>query len=122
MAENMKMHRDCDVHEAVNCDINDHKNLEPGLDDCGHRIEAGPGVQGGYKVDIARTNDHGKDAIILGGSIMHDPGHDINNGPGVQGTGDLNIYEIDTNGRKVIVSDTPSHNLDQDVNHGPGVK
>lgn len=45
MNENNKgLHRDCNLHEATDCDINDHGNLEPGADDCRHRVESGPGV------------------------------------------------------------------------------
>lgn len=81
--ETEKLHRDCAPHDAENCDINSHDNLEPGADDCGHRVESGPGVQG---------------------------------------VGDLNIYETDTSGRKAIMAGGPKHNLDQDVEHGPGVE
>jgi len=41
---NKKLHRDCDPHDATDCDINEHDGLEPGMDDCGHRAETGPGV------------------------------------------------------------------------------
>ena len=119
MAENMKMHRDCDVHEAVNCDINDHKNLEPGLDDCGHRIEAGPGVQG--YADLNTYEKGGKGAIVAG-MPKHNLDQDVANGPGHAGVGDLNIYETDKYGRKMVVAGSPNHNMDQDVEHGPGVK
>lgn len=43
MNETKRLHRDCDPHEAADCDINDHSRLEPGADDCGHRVESGPG-------------------------------------------------------------------------------
>lgn len=39
-----KLHRDCEVHDAEHCDINEHSNLEPGADDCGHYVNSGPGV------------------------------------------------------------------------------
>jgi len=45
MNENNKgLHRDCEPHDAAHCDINEHDNLEPGADDCGHRAEPGPGA------------------------------------------------------------------------------
>lgn len=49
------LHRDCPKHTAENCDINEHHNLEPVLDDCGHRVESGPGkdkpkVEGGAPI------------------------------------------------------------------------
>lgn len=78
-----KLHRDCEEHTAENCDINTHSNLKQGADDCGHRVEAGPGT-------------------------LNIP--------------DLNIYEVDENGRKVIVAGQPKHNLDQDVDNGPRTK
>lgn len=81
--ENEKLHRDCKPHTVENCDINNHNNLEPGADDCGHRVESGPGT-------------------------LNVP--------------DLNTYETDVNGRRVIVAGQPDHNLDQDPEHGPGVK
>ena len=45
MEENKKnieetINRDCPPHDAAHCDINEHHNLEPGADDCGH---TGPG-------------------------------------------------------------------------------
>ena len=47
MEEEKKLHRDCDPHDAGHCDINTQGNLEPGLDDCGHRVEGpGPGTYG----------------------------------------------------------------------------
>lgn len=39
-----KLHRDCEQHTTENCDINTHSNLDPVADDCGHRVEAGPGT------------------------------------------------------------------------------
>lgn len=50
-----------------------------------------------------------------------DCGHYVNEGPGTAKTGDLNIY-TDDHGKKAIVTDGPRHNLDQDVEHGPGVE
>lgn len=45
MNENItNKHSDCEPHDATNCDINDHSKLDPGSDDCGHRVESGPGV------------------------------------------------------------------------------
>lgn len=38
------LHRNCDPHDAAHCDINEHPNLEPVADDCGHYVAAGPGV------------------------------------------------------------------------------
>lgn len=37
-------HRDCEDHTASTCDINDHNNLDPEFDDCGHTVSKGPGV------------------------------------------------------------------------------
>lgn len=34
-----RLHRDCDPHTTENCDINDHGDLEPGADDCGHYVD-----------------------------------------------------------------------------------
>lgn len=51
-----------------------------------------------------------------------DCGHRAEAGPGTLNTPDLNIYEVDENGRTVIVAGQPRHNLDQDVEHGPGIK
>lgn len=39
-----KYHRDCEEHDAEHCDINEHHNLDPELDDCGHTVLEGPGV------------------------------------------------------------------------------
>lgn len=39
-----KYHRNCEPHDAEHCDINKHNNLEPGLDDCGHTVNSGPGM------------------------------------------------------------------------------
>ena len=44
MNEKEKLHRDCEPHDAAHCDINDHHNLEPGKDDCGHYVNSGPGT------------------------------------------------------------------------------
>lgn len=49
MEENKKnieepLHRDCPPHDAEHCDVNEHHNLEPGADDCGHYVNSGPGV------------------------------------------------------------------------------
>ena len=30
------LHRNCAPHDAAHCDINDHHNLSPEDDDCGH--------------------------------------------------------------------------------------
>lgn len=44
MENKEKFHRDCEPHNAKDCDINEHHNLVPGLDDCGHTVEGdGPG-------------------------------------------------------------------------------
>ncbi len=40
-----RLHRDCESHDAAHCDINDHGNLDPGRDACGHYIKSGPGYQ-----------------------------------------------------------------------------
>ena len=37
-----RLHRDCEQHDADHCDINDHDNLAPAEDDCGHTV-SGPG-------------------------------------------------------------------------------
>lgn len=50
-----------------------------------------------------------------------DCGHYVDAGPGVTSKGDLNDYELDANGRTVIVAG-PQHNLDQDPTHGPVTK
>lgn len=50
-----------------------------------------------------------------------DCGHYVNAGPGTVPVGDLNMYGVD-HGKKSIVADGPKHNLDQDVEHGPGVE
>jgi len=44
MKEDKNLHRDCEDHDEADCDINEHDNLEPGADDCGHRAETGPGI------------------------------------------------------------------------------
>lgn len=36
--KNEKLHRNCEMHDAEHCDINDHDNLNPEFDDCGHRV------------------------------------------------------------------------------------
>lgn len=50
-----------------------------------------------------------------------DCGHFVDAGPGTVPVGDLNLYDVD-HGKKAVVSGGPKHNLDQDVEHGPGVE
>lgn len=50
-----------------------------------------------------------------------DCGHYVDSGPGTVQHADLNMYDED-HGKKSIVAGGPKHNLDQDVEHGPGVK
>ncbi len=83
MSEKTTLHRDCDPHDAENCDINEHANLEPDADDCGHYV---------------------------------------NSGPGAANIPDLNEYTEKAGEKVVIAGATPRHNLDQDVEHGPGVE
>ncbi|MCC8128293.1 MAG: hypothetical protein LIO92_13035 [Clostridiales bacterium] len=83
MSEKNTLHRDCEPHDAENCDINEHSNLEPGADDCGHYVAEGPGTKA---------------------------------------AADLNEYTKKYGDKVVIAGATPKHNLDQDVEHGPGVQ
>lgn len=77
-----KLHRDCEPHDAAHCDINDHHNLEPVTDDCGHYVNSGPGVGvpagGGHPVngtiDAGTTPD----------SARHNHDQDPKHGPGVK--------------------------------------
>lgn len=112
MAENMKL------HEAKDCNINEIKDVKPEMD-CGHGVNAGPGVQG--YADLNTYEKGGKGAIVAG-MPKHNLDQDVANGPGHAGVGDLNIYETDKYGRKMVVAGSPNHNMDQDVEHGPGVK
>lgn len=74
--EEKKLHRDCAPHTAAECDINDHDNLDPGLDDCGHTVSAGPGV--GMPPVEPRPFD-APDPTAPGHNGDQDPDH----GPGV---------------------------------------
>lgn len=49
-------------------------------------------------------------------------GHYVDEGPGANPVGDLNIRETDEYGRETIVAGGPKHNLDQELNKGPGVE
>lgn len=106
------------MHEANECNINDIKNVKPEMD-CGHSVNAGPGVQ---CYDDLNSYEKGGKGAIIAGQPRHNLDQDVKHGPGHAIVGDMNIYETDAHGRKVIVSDGPDHNMDQDVNHGPGVK
>ena len=50
-----------------------------------------------------------------------DCGHYVDAGPGTVDVPDLNTYTEDY-GKRAIVAGVPDHNLDQDVNNGPGVQ
>ena len=76
------LHRDCAPHDAAHCDINDHHNLSPADDDCGHYVNSGPGVGkpagGGHPangvIDAGTTPD----------SARHNHDQDPEHGPGVK--------------------------------------
>ena len=68
-----------------------------------------------HTADECRINEHPHNHPDV------DCGHSVNAGPGVQDTPDLNIYTED-HGKRAIVADGPEHNLDQDVENGPGVE
>lgn len=77
MSKKKRFHRDCEPHDAAHCDINDHDNLVPGRDDCGHYVPSGPG----YQMD--------QDAAMPGpGNPGTEPPHsadqDPGDGPGVK--------------------------------------
>ena len=49
MKNEFPMHRDCAPHDAEHCCVNDHVNngktgFDVEKDDCGHYVNAGPGV------------------------------------------------------------------------------
>ena len=74
--KNEKLHRDCESHDAEHCDINDHNNLEPGADDCGHTV-FGPGPGEG------KPRYEGW-APFYAGQPIHDMDQDPEHGPGVK--------------------------------------
>jgi len=79
MKEDKNLRRDCEDHDEADCDINEHDNLEPGADDCGHRAETGPGI--GPQKAVDRRPFCGPDPTAPG-SINGD--QDPGNGPGVR--------------------------------------
>lgn len=60
-----RLHRDCEPHDAEHCDINDHNNLSPADDDCGHTVpgpgpgEGKPKYEGGAPIWQNQDPDHG---------------------------------------------------------------
>lgn len=60
-----RLHRDCDPHDAEHCDINDHNNLSPADDDCGHTVpgpgpgEGKPKYEGGAPIWQNQDPEHG---------------------------------------------------------------
>ena len=68
---------------------------------------------------------HGKENCKIN-EVQHshpdtDCGHRVESGPAIKQIGDLNIYDTD-HGKRAIVAGGPKHDLDQDVEHGPGTK
>lgn len=80
---NEKHHRDCESHTATNCDLNDHRNLEPGADDCGHTVAAGPGTLGVPDLNTYETDANGRTAIVAG-QPEHNLDQDPTHGPGMK--------------------------------------
>lgn len=62
--EEKKLHRDCEEHTAENCDINDHDNLDPALDDCGHTVPNGPAFDEKLNKENVYADNYGKHAIV----------------------------------------------------------
>lgn len=107
MAENKSLHRDCEPHTAENCDINSHSNLDPSMDDCGHYVNEGPGVQKVGDLNIYETVN-GKKAIVAGGP-KHNLNQDVAHGPDFD-TNKKEIKYTDDYGKHAIVSDGPKSN------------
>ena len=80
--ETEKFHRNCDPHDASHCDINNHHNLEPGADDCGHYVNAGPGV--GIPVGGGHAINGVISAGATPGSAKGNHDQDPKHGPGVK--------------------------------------
>ena len=73
---NERYHRNCDPHDAANCDINDHDNLDPALDDCGHTVDGpGPGK------NLPKADGHG--GVIHSNIPHHNADQEPEKGPGV---------------------------------------
>jgi hypothetical protein len=76
------LHRDCAPHDAAHCDINDHHNLSPADDDCGHYVNSGPGV------GKPAGGGHPANGVINAGttpdSARHNHDQDPEHGPGVK--------------------------------------
>ena len=81
--DNKKLHRNCEEHDAEQCDINDHDNLVPGKDDCGHYVNAGPGTAKGPDLNIYEYDANGR-KVIIAGQPNHNLDQDANNGPGIK--------------------------------------
>ena len=77
-----RLHRNCEPHDAANCDINTHNNLDPGRDDCGHYIKDGPGYQ--QDIDGQYGPATGIPAPGNPGGPTHDTDQDPDHGPGVK--------------------------------------
>ena len=77
-----KLHRDCEAHSAENCDINDHDNLEPRTDDCGHFIPDGPGINAGTPDPAPFCPPDPMAPSSINGD--QDPAHGPGLGPGIK--------------------------------------
>lgn len=79
-----KMHRDCEPHDAAHCDVNDHHNnakngFDAVLDDCGHTVNAGPGV------GIVKGGGHAVNGVVDAGvTPSRNKDQDAKHGPGVK--------------------------------------
>lgn len=56
-------HSKCKKHSIENCDINDHHDLKPDRDDCGHTVSAGPG--------IGKPAYVGSHAVLTSNKVQH---------------------------------------------------
>lgn len=81
--EKDRLHRDCEPHDAAHCDINTHGNLEPSVDDCGHRVESGPGTLGVPDLNSYETDANGR-KVIVAVQPEHNLGQDSDHDTGVK--------------------------------------
>lgn len=77
-----RLHRDCEPHDVAHCDINTHNNLEPGVDDCGHRVDGGPGTLDIPDLNTYETDSNGR-KFIVAGQPEHNLDQNPEHGPGV---------------------------------------
>ncbi len=78
---NTGAHEAQEPHTAEECRINEKPHNHPDTD-CGHSVNAGPGVAGMPDLNMYDV-DHGKRAIVAGGP-KHNLDQDPEHGPGVE--------------------------------------